>query len=294
MKVLILGSNGQLGRCLCDQFGRTNYDVVYSSRKEINITNFDATKNFIFKIAPDLVINATAYTAVDKAEQDHEYADMINHLAVANIADICQELDCWFIHVSTDYVFDGNSSSPYKENDKTNPQSVYGDTKLRGEIAINSSKCKHIIVRTSWVFSEYGSNFMKTMLKQSSKLNELDIVGDQIGCPTYAQDLAKAIVALLPQLNSKDVVGGIYHYCGDICCSWFEFAELIFEILGKNEPDKKIPKLNLISSNDLNMLAKRPKYSVLSNDKINKEFNVKIGELHAAIEQVLSKLKESY
>ena len=160
MKILVLGCKGQLGQCLGDQLSHTEHEVVYTSREQIDISDFFATKNKIFEIAPDVVINATAYTAVDKAEEGQETAKLINHLAVANIANISNLLGNWLIHFSTDYVFDGNSYVPYKEDDLTNPQGVYGITKLKGELAIQSSGCKHIIIRTSWVFSEYGNNFL--------------------------------------------------------------------------------------------------------------------------------------
>ncbi|MDA7696459.1 NAD(P)-dependent oxidoreductase, partial [Porticoccaceae bacterium] len=145
MKILVLGSKGQLGQCLDDQLSHTEYEVVYTSREQIDISDFLATKNKIFEIAPAVVINATAYTAVDKAEEDQETANLINHLAVANIANISNLLGNWLIHVSTDYVFDGNSDVPYKEDDITNPQGIYGVTKLKGELAIQSSGCNHII-----------------------------------------------------------------------------------------------------------------------------------------------------
>ena len=223
MKILVLGCSGQLGRCLNDQLGNSGYDVVFTSREQINIANFDKTKNKILNISPNIVINASAYTAVDRAEEEQEMAELLNHYAVANIAKICNLLNIWLIHISTDYVFDGYSKYPYKENDQTNPQSVYGNTKLKGELAIQSSGCKHIIIRTAWVFSGYGTNFLKTMLRLGAQRNELSIVSDQIGCPTYAQDIAKSIVKIIPQLEShKD--NGLYHYCGDKPCSWYEFA----------------------------------------------------------------------
>ena len=195
MKILVLGCKGQLGRCLNDQLKNTHHEVIYTSREQIDIANFEQTKNQILKNSPDIIINATAYTAVDKAEEDQKNAKLINHLAVKNIAHICNQQGCWLIHVSTDYVFDGKAKIPYKEVDETNPQGVYGETKLKGELAIRSSGCKHIIIRTAWVFSEYGNNFLKTMLRLGAERDELSIVGDQVGCPTYAQDIAKAIVA---------------------------------------------------------------------------------------------------
>ena len=183
MKILVLGCKGQLGRCLNDQLIHTEHEVIYTSREQLDISNFEATISKILEVCPDLIINATAYTAVDKAEEDHETANLINHLAVKNIADICSQLECWLIHVSTDYVFDGRAKIPYKEGDETNPKGVYGETKLKGELAIQTSGCKHIILRTAWVFSEYGHNFLKTMLRLGADRDELSIVGDQIGCP---------------------------------------------------------------------------------------------------------------
>ena len=205
MKILVLGCKGQLGRCLNDQLINTDHEVIYTSREQIDIADFEVTKSKILEISPDLIINATAYTAVDKAEEDQKTANLINHLAVKNIADICNQLECWLIHVSTDYVFDGNSKVPYKEDDETNPQGAYGETKLKGELAIQASGCKHIIIRTAWVFSEYGNNFLKTMLRLGAERDELSIVGDQIGCPTYAQDIARSIIATLPYLSLEKI-----------------------------------------------------------------------------------------
>ena len=169
MKILVLGSNGQLGRCLADQFSGTDYETIFTSRADIDIADLSGAKDKITKLRPDLIINASAYTAVDKAEQDRDMAYLINHEAVANIAQICAELGCGLIHVSTDYVFDGTATQPYKEADATNPQGVYGDSKLQGELAIQASGCQHLIIRTAWVFSEYGNNFLKTMLRLGSE-----------------------------------------------------------------------------------------------------------------------------
>ena len=215
MKILVLGSKGQVGQCLNDQLAITEHDVVYTSREQIDIADFEVTRAQMLEISADIVINATAYTAVNKAEEERQSADRINHLAVANIASICNRLDCWLIHLSTDYVFDGKSEVPYKENNSTNPQGVYGDSKLKGEAAIEESGCKYLIIRTAWVYSEYGNNFLKTMLRLGADRDELSIVGDQIGCPTYAQDIAKSIVSILSCLDLKDSSSGIYHYCGD-------------------------------------------------------------------------------
>ena len=289
MRILVLGCKGQLGRCLNDQLSNTDHDVIYTSREQIDIAYFEATKNSLLAIAPDVVINASAYTEVDKAEEDHETADLINHLAVGNIADTCKQMDCWLIQVSTDYVFDGNSEVPYKESDQTNPQGVYGETKLNGELAIQASGCKHIIIRTAWVFSEYGNNFLKTMLRLGTERNELSIVGDQIGCPTYAQDIANAIVAILPKLNPQEGLNGVYHFCGDSACSWFEFADAIFEHIAK--VGMKSPKIiHSINTSDYPTAAKRPIYSVLNCESFCEGFGIKQSDWISGIKSALARI----
>ena len=289
MKILVLGCKGQLGRCLNDQLVNTDHEVIYTSREQIDIADFEVTKNKILEFSPDLIINATAYTAVDKAEVDQKTANLINHLAVKNIADICNQLKCWLIHVSTDYVFDGNSKVPYKEDDETNPQGAYGETKLKGELAIQSSGCKHVILRTAWVFSEYGNNFLKTILRLGAERDVLSIVGDQIGCPTYAQDIARSIVEIVPQLNSRKD-NGVYHYCGDQPCSWYDFANAIFDQAMTN--NSKIPSIvNSIETSAYPTPAKRPAFSVLNCSKIENDFGVHASNWHDGIGKVISILK---
>jgi dTDP-4-dehydrorhamnose reductase len=273
MKILVLGSKGQLGRCLKDQLDHTDHEVVFSSRELIDVAQFERAKKKILDIFPDLIINATAYTAVDKAEGEQEEADLVNHLAVRNIANIAKQ------------IFDGNSNIPYKELDKTNPKGVYGKTKLKGELAIQASDCKYLIIRTSWLYSEYGDNFFKTMLKLGKERDELSIVEDQIGCPTYAQDIARCIVKIIPKLNSN-IDNGIYHYCGDQPCSWYEFAELIFEEAKNN--GKKIPKsLHAITSSEYLTVVERPKYSVLDCKKICENFGVTPSNWNKSISNIL-------
>ena len=289
MIILVLGCKGQLGRCLNDQLSNMDHEVIYTSREQIDIANFEATKNSLLTITPDVVINASAYTEVDKAEKDHVTADLINHVAVRNIAFICKQMDCWLIQVSTDYVFDGSSEVPYKESDQTNPQGVYGETKLKGELAIQASGCKHIIIRTAWVFSEYGNNFLKTMLRLGTELNELSIVGDQIGCPTYAQDIAKAIIAILPKLSSQERLDCIYHYCGDSACSWFEFADAIFKHIAK--VGMKSPKIiHSIKTSDYPTAAKRPIYSVLNCESFYKDFGIKQSDWISGVKSAVTKI----
>jgi dTDP-4-dehydrorhamnose reductase len=192
--------------------------------------------------------------------------------------------------VSTDYVFDGNSKVPYKEDDQTNPQGAYGETKLKGELAIQASGCKHVILRTAWVFSEYGNNFLKTMLRLGAERNELSIVGDQIGCPTYAQDIARSIVAIIPKLNSqKD--NGIYHYCGDKPCSWYDFANAIFDQAMAH--NLKIPSIvNSIETSAYPTPAKRPAFSVLDCSKIENECGVLSSNWQEGISQAIRKLEK--
>jgi dTDP-4-dehydrorhamnose reductase len=277
MRVLVLGCKGQLGRCLNDQFINTAFEVIYTSRDQIDISDFKATKIKITEIAPNVIINVSAYTAVDKAENNKATANLVNHLAVGNLAAVCFELGCWLMHISTDYVFDGNSTLPYRELDKTNPRSVYGHTKLNGELAVQSSGCKYLIIRTAWVFSEYGNNFLKTMLRLANVNDELSIVGDQMGCPTYAQDIAKAIVDMLYSLNLGSSTSSIFHYCGDQLCSWYEFALVIFDeakLFGLKAPGL----VHSIQSSEYPTAAERPRYSALNCHKIRNKFGVKTSD----------------
>jgi len=289
MKVLVLGSKGQLGRCLNDQFENTDYKVVYTSREKIDISDFELTKNKIIEISPDVVVNATAYTAVDKAEEDHEQAYLINHIAVANIANTCQELGCWLLHVSTDYVFDGTSSLPYKESDKTNPQGVYGHSKLMGERAVQSSGCKYLIFRTSWVFSEYGENFLKSMLRLAKTHDVLRVVNNQVGCPTNAHYIAHVMVDTLAHIENIGCTSGIYNVCSNRPCSWYDFAIKIFErarVIGLPAPHRVLP----ISASEYPTKASRPAYSVLDCSKLNAHFNVDPLPLEKGLFSVMSKL----
>jgi|TARA_B110000503_G_scaffold35328_1_gene57722 dTDP-4-dehydrorhamnose reductase len=289
MRVLMLGANGQLGRCLADQLMGANHETILTSRSEIDITDFSATRVKISQINPDVVINASAYTGVDDAESKTQKADLVNHLAVANIAYICADIESVLIHISTDYVFDGEASAAYGEEAQTNPQGVYGKTKLLGDIAIQQSGCKHLIIRTAWVFSEYGNNFMKTMLRLGAERDELSIVGDQIGCPTYAQDLARAIVAMLPKVESNQWQYGVYHYCGDSACSWYEFAEAIFK--QAKECGFKVPnRINSITTVDYPTPAKRPAYSVLDCSTITTAFDITASNWRQGIVDVLNRL----
>lgn len=292
MKILVLGCKGQLGKCLNDQLKNTDHDVIYTSREQIDITDFSQTRNQIHKASPDIIINATAYTAVDKAEKDQETANLINHLAVKNIADICNLQDGWLIHVSTDYVFDGRSKIPYNEEDQTNPQSVYGITKLKGEQAIQESGCKHIILRTAWVFSEHGNNFLKTMIRLGKNHNNLSVVDDQMGCPTYAQNIANAIVGIVQRLNAEEHISGIYHFVGEVVCSWADFAEDIFKEALKQGIIKNAPKISKISTPEFPTLAKRPMQSQLNFSKFKSTFGINQSNYKDSIYSALSSYEQ--
>ena len=269
MKVLLTGANGQLGLCFQDCIS-DSIKLTALSSKELDITCKAAVQKIVNTVKPDVIVNCAAYTAVDKAETEPEMAHAVNCQGPENLAYAAAMLDIPLIHVSTDYVFDGNATEPYIPTDATSPQGVYGQTKLAGEQAIKAITSKHIVIRTAWVFSEYGNNFVKTMLRLASERDELGIVADQHGCPTYAGDLATLIVALVTRIESGDFSDyGLYHFCGDKAVSWFEFAESIFAVKAKLNADFSIPKLNKLTTEQFPTPAKRPKYSVMQDNRLS-------------------------
>ena len=269
-KVLVTGSNGQLGseiRQIVAENPSNNF--LFTDKDELDITDYGSVQKYIIQNKVDTIINCAAYTNVDKAEIDLKIANEINHLAVSNLAKISKNNFLKLIHISTDYVFDGNLSRSYIETDNPTPQTIYGQTKLDGELAIiQINPVNSIIIRTSWLYSKYGKNFVKTMLKISEQKDEIRVVDDQIGSPTNAQNLAKAIIEIHQHINNKKVE--IYHYSNSGRCSWYEFAKNIFKI--KNIDINIIP----IKSKDFHRLTTRPKSSILDNNKIQKQFNLKI------------------
>ncbi len=264
-KILVTGSNGQLGKELQEIAPSFPFfDFIFLSRTDLPIHDVEKVKN-LFKINyPQYLINCAAYTAVDKAETEKELAFQINGEAVGVLAAICKEHYCKFIHISTDYVFDGTASVPYKEDSPTNPQSVYGASKLEGEKQALQLNPDSLIIRTSWVYSEFGKNFVKTMMKLLNEKDEISVVNDQIGSPTYAKDLAEVILQIISYQNWQH---GIYNYSNDGVISWFDFAVLIKELSGSS------CKINPIPTSAYPTAAKRPAYSVLDNSKIQKTFN---------------------
>ena len=269
INILVTGSNGQLGseiRQISSNY--PEYNFFFTNVKELDISDHNAVKDYVFMNKISGVINCAAYTAVDKAESEKKKSNDINHLAVYNIAQIVKEKKIKFIHVSTDYVFNGLSLKPYAETDTPNPQTVYGKTKLEGEIAIQQINPPYtIILRTSWVYSKFGNNFVKNMLRLAKNKNEISVVNDQKGSPTNAADLAKVILKIFPNINNKEVE--IYHYSNKGECSWYDFAEAIFDI------NKKKVSLKPTCSDLFKQEAKRPKYSVLDSSLIEKKFSVR-------------------
>lgn len=264
MKIVLTGANGQLGRCFKDRVPE-NWHCYALSSEDLDISNTEAVLSKITELKPDFIVNAAAYTAVDKAETDPLRALQVNSRGPENLAIAAKEVGCKLIHVSTDYVFEGNGDVAYKETDSVLPLGVYGKTKLSGELVASSILPSTIIIRTAWVFSEYGNNFVKTMLRLAKDRTELSIVADQIGCPTYAGDIASAIIAII----DKNAPGGIYHYCGDDSVSWAKFAEVIFEKAYGARLLQKFIKVNSITSEQYPTPAVRPKYSVLSTELIS-------------------------
>lgn len=287
MKVLLTGANGQLGCCFIDKFP-IDWILLATDSQQLDITDNLAVNNFINERRPDVIVNAAAYTAVDMAEDEQDLAYQVNTVGPKNLAIAAQKYNAKFIHVSTDYVFDGTKNIPYTEEDTTNPINIYGKTKRNGEVAILNNNPSAIIIRTSWVFSEYGNNFVKTMLKLASNKSELSIINDQLGCPTYAGDIANTILTII--MNESD--GGIYHYCGDQSITWFKFASKIFLITEKLNPitTKKIT-LKPILTSGYPTKAKRPLYSVLNMNKIEKIAGIKASDWNNALVHVISHIK---
>ena len=314
-KILVTGANGQLGseiRSLVrsDELGVMNDEkennsklktqnskFYFTDKDELDITDETAVRSFVEANGIDTIINCAAYTAVDKAESEPEAADAINHLAVEILARLAKERGMAMVHVSTDYVFDGKNYRPYVEEDDVAPQGVYGATKLLGERAMQAiDPARSIIIRTSWVYSSYGANFVKTMLRLGKERDELGVIFDQVGTPTYAKDLAEAILRIvmsdeLRVMNEKTIQNstlntqhsvGVYHYSNEGVASWYDFAKTIFEIAGIECHVKPI------ETKEYPTPATRPHYSVLNKGKIKKTFGISIPYWKDSLEGMLS------
>jgi dTDP-4-dehydrorhamnose reductase len=279
MVVLVTGASGQLGQAI--QFiapSYNDYQFIFASSQDLDITNQEQVNSFFETNTIDFCINAAAYTAVDKAESEPEKAYAINVLGPKNLSQACKKHKVKLIHISTDFVFDGSSKRPYLETDKTSPVSVYGKTKRDGEQAIIENCDEHFILRTSWVYSQFGNNFMKTMVRLASERESLSIVSDQIGSPTNAVDLARAILSVIKANNSNF---GIYNFSNEGTASWYDFAKEIFRI------NNNTISVNSIPTDAFPTPAIRPKYSVLDKTKIKTVFNLEIKNWKEALQQTI-------
>ena len=283
--VLVTGSSGQVGNEIKAISSDYSYNFFFTDRNNIDITSKDSIKEFCQTNSINVIINCAAYTAVDKAESDEINADLVNRKAVKKLSIVAKELNIKLIHISTDYVFDGKNFKPYCEEFQTNPQSIYGKTKLDGENEMRDINPKNsIIIRTSWIYSYYGNNFVKTMLRLGKEKEELGVIFDQIGTPTYAKDLAKIILDIVPQIDNQKVE--IYNYSNEGVLSWYDFAKEIMKMAKLN------CKVKAIETYQYPTPAKRPHFSLLNKNKIKSTFNIEIPYWKDGLDDCLRRLGE--
>ena len=279
--ILVTGGNGQLASCIKDISNTYNhFKFIYTNHQDLDICNYSQLDSFFKLNTIDYCINCAAYTVVDKAEEDVEEAFLVNAIGVKNLAESCKIHQAILIHISTDFVFDGTKQSPYLETDSTNPLNIYGKSKLQGELEIQRILDTYFIIRTSWLYSEHGNNFMKTMLRLAESRKEISVVNDQIGSPTYAGDLAKVIIEII---NSESKEFGLYHFSNEGSISWYDFANAIFKLSNKNILLKPINTISYPTP------ANRPKYSVLDKSEISKMLNVSIPYWDKSLELVVNR-----
>lgn len=288
MKILVTGANGQVGYCLQQELRDTNWEFLALTRADLDITDAQAVDAVVKKYQPSVIINAAAYTAVDKAEQEREVAYAINRDGPANLARAAETVNAAILHISTDYVFAGDAIGAYREDHHTEPQSVYGHSKLEGEQAVILANKKHIILRTAWVFGEHGNNFVKTMIRLGNSRDSLGVVADQEGGPTYAGDIAKALLKIAQEyISGKSIPWGIYHYSGLPHISWFGFAQKIFaEVEQAAIYTKAIPSLNPLTTADYPTPAKRPANSKLDCSKLAQTFGIAPSDWQQALKNI--------
>lgn len=284
MKILITGCNGQLGRKMHDLLADYDDEVIYTDVDTLDISDMYALDKFVGENGFTHIVNCAAYTAVDKAESDRINAAKINIDAVHNLAVVSSKHNIKLVHISTDYVFDGRSYQPYMENMIAMPQTVYGKTKFGGEQILQAECRSAIIIRTAWLYSEYGNNFVKTMLRLGREREELNVVYDQVGSPTYAGDLAKTIIDIL---HRNEWIPGVYHFTDEGVCSWFDFTKMIFFIAGID------CKVNPILSSEYKCAAQRPFYSVLNKKKIKTTFGINIPYWLESLQGCIFKLENN-
>lgn len=281
--ILVTGAKGQLG-CEIKALSKDYpFNFFFTCKEELNICDEQAIRTFVAMHNINAIVNCAAYTAVDKAESESKLANLINHHAVKNLALISKEKNIKLIHISTDYVFDGTNHQPYIEEDTPNALSIYGQTKLDAEMAIQEINPKgSIIIRSSWIYSSHGNNFVKTMLRLGNEKEFLGVIYDQVGTPTYARDLAKVILDILPKLSDEDVM--IYHYSNEGVLSWYDFAKEIMKMA------KLTCKIYPIETKDYPTAAKRPHYALLNKSKIKKSFDIEIPFWKDSLDECLRKM----
>ena len=292
MKILITGAQGQVGKELTAIANQKGFDVIAASRADLDITQLQKVESFITQHTPDVVINAAAHTAVDKAEEELKLAFAINRDGAENIALACAKQNIPLLHISTDYVFDGTQPESYSENNAVSPLGVYGESKWQGEEAIRKNLNDFIILRVAWVFGAQGNNFVKTMLRLGKDRDELNVVADQFGGPSPAKDIAETLIGLVEQYQSnKTLAWGTYHYCGESKASWYDFATEIFkQAFELGLLDKKV-KVKPITTAEYPTAAKRPSNSMLDCSKLKNTFGIEMPEWKEALKQVLIELK---
>lgn len=296
MKVLLLGSTGQVGKELLPRLKEANYEVIAPTRAELDLYELSAVKNFLGDCSPNLIINAAAYTAVDKAETEVENAFKLNAHLPETLAAFCQARDIPLIHYSTDYVYDGSGEKPWVESDPVNPLSIYGKSKLAGDNAIINSKCNALIFRTSWVVSVHGHNFVKTMLKLGKGKEALTIVADQYGAPASAQFIAATTMKAIESLQKNEIERGVYHLAPRGYTSWYELAKFVFDEATNNGLELRIKheSISPVTTVEYPTPAKRPNNSRLNCEKLEKTLNTEFQNWQLDIKQIVKQLvKES-
>lgn len=284
MQILVTGSNGQLGselRDIAQQY--TDYQFLFTDVNELDITSPEAISRYFKGKKIDCVINCAGFTAVDQAESDVEGANLLNGKAAGYLAEAASKAKALLIHISTDYVFDGKNHKPYTESDSSGPKTAYGKSKLNGEVEVIFNASRSVIIRTSWLYSHHGHNFVKTILNKARETDALRVVYDQIGTPTYAADLAKAILDIIPKLPSR-VRGEIYNYSNEGVCSWYDFALTILEL-----KDIKCG-VTPVQSKEFKTAAVRPHYSVLDKARFRRDFGMKIPHWRDGLRRCLEKM----
>lgn len=292
MKILITGAQGQVGKELVTIANQQGFDVVAAGRNDLDITKLENIESYINVQQADIVINAAAYTAVDKAEEEQDFAYTINRDGAANLATVCAKKNIPLLHISTDYVFDGTKTIAYSESDEVSPLGIYGISKWQGEEGIRQYCPQHIILRVAWVFGAQGNNFVKTMLRLVKDRDEINVVADQFGGPSPAKDIAETLITLIEQYQKeKNLEWGTYHYCGVDKTNWCDFAKEIFKQAKDKGLIEKEIKVNAITTEQYPTPAKRPSNSMLDCSKIKNTFGIEMPNWKKALNQVLTELK---